>query len=168
MSHAGFIRHTLSAFAGGLSGAAAEALEREFLNCELRTVVRGWCKVFPFVCAGLRWPVFPSSTLLDCEEGCMCSRCMCAARHGRCARCLLACKAHSHGRSARLHLNLSTGEERTIIVHRRSWLTLPRLLRGCCHASSRSAQRNACVHVATAPICRDAALASMEGLVRRF
>ena len=41
VSHAGFIRHTLSAFAGGLSGAAAAAMEREFLNCELRTVVRG-------------------------------------------------------------------------------------------------------------------------------
>jgi len=48
VSHAGFIRHTLSAFARGLSGAAAEALEREFLNCELRTVVRSWCQVFPF------------------------------------------------------------------------------------------------------------------------
>ena len=39
VSHAGFIRHTLSVFAGGLPAAAAGALEREFSNCELRTVV---------------------------------------------------------------------------------------------------------------------------------
>lgn len=39
VSHAGFIRHTLSAFAGSLPPQPAEALEREFLNCELRTVV---------------------------------------------------------------------------------------------------------------------------------
>ena len=39
VSHAGFIRHTLSAFAGGLPTSAAEALQREFSNCELRTVV---------------------------------------------------------------------------------------------------------------------------------
>lgn len=39
VSHAGFIRHTLSAFAGGLPGAAAQALQREFSNCEMRTVV---------------------------------------------------------------------------------------------------------------------------------
>lgn len=39
VSHAGFIRHTLSAFAGGLPAVAAEALQREFSNCELRTVV---------------------------------------------------------------------------------------------------------------------------------
>ncbi|KAK9839328.1 hypothetical protein WJX81_008390 [Elliptochloris bilobata] len=39
VSHAGFIRHALSAFAGGLPDAPAEALQREFSNCELRTVV---------------------------------------------------------------------------------------------------------------------------------
>lgn len=39
VSHAGFIRHALSAFAGSLPPQPAEALEREFLNCELRTVV---------------------------------------------------------------------------------------------------------------------------------
>lgn len=39
VSHAGFIRHTLSVFAGSLPPQPAEALQREFLNCELRTMV---------------------------------------------------------------------------------------------------------------------------------
>ena len=47
VSHAGFIRHTLSAFAGSLPPQPAEALEREFLNCELRTVVRA---CLSFIC----------------------------------------------------------------------------------------------------------------------
>jgi len=101
---------------------------------------------FQFVCAGSRSPVFPSPMLLDCEAGCMCARCMCATRHGRCARRLLACRAHSRGRSARLHLHLSTGEERTVNVHRRSWLALPRLRKA---AAMLQAGQHSAVHVCT-------------------
>ncbi len=39
VSHAGFIRHTLSAFAAGMPEPARQALTREFANCEMRSVV---------------------------------------------------------------------------------------------------------------------------------
>jgi broad specificity phosphatase PhoE len=39
VSHAGFIRHTLSAFASELPEDAQEELTREFRNCEMRSVV---------------------------------------------------------------------------------------------------------------------------------
>lgn len=39
VAHAGFIRHTLSAFAPELPPANQAELTREFLNCEMRTVV---------------------------------------------------------------------------------------------------------------------------------
>lgn len=89
VSHAGFIRHTLSAFARGLSGAAAEALEREFLNCELRTVVRGWRQVFSNLFAPA--PGGPSSRLqcywtvkqAACAHG-ACAPLGTAAAHGAC------------------------------------------------------------------------------------
>ena len=39
VAHAGFIRHTLSAFTAGLPARAAGDLRRDFANCEMRTLV---------------------------------------------------------------------------------------------------------------------------------
>lgn len=39
VAHAGFIRHTLSAFTAGLPERAAGDLRRDFANCEMRTLV---------------------------------------------------------------------------------------------------------------------------------
>lgn len=39
VAHAGFIRHTLSAFAHDLQPASHGDLTREFQNCEMRTMV---------------------------------------------------------------------------------------------------------------------------------